>query len=166
MAIATDRERAPDEDNPKGYFELERIKQLDKGGDKAWLKSLRGKAVKIISYLLRDLPPENDYRVILMNRDLAEVVASQNKMLGRRAGSDSQSEDDSRVMARFEEHLRLVKTMLDRDPWFEWIEVNHRAILADPAGEARRVAAFLGGKLHVERMAAAVDPDLYRNRAE
>ncbi|OPZ16556.1 MAG: hypothetical protein BWZ10_01403 [candidate division BRC1 bacterium ADurb.BinA364] len=37
---------------------------------------------------------------------------------------------------------------------------------ADPAGEARRVAAFLGGKLHVERMAAAVDPDLYRNRAE
>src|SRR5262245_65260749 len=48
MPIVTDKIRTPDEDNPKGYHEFERIKELDKSADKSWLKSHRGQAIKII----------------------------------------------------------------------------------------------------------------------
>jgi hypothetical protein len=68
LPILSDGERTADVDNPKGYFELERIKYLEKETDKSYLREGRGKAVKAISFLIKDLPDENDYRVIFMRR--------------------------------------------------------------------------------------------------
>ena len=84
VAVTTDGERRADEDNPLGYFEVERVKRLQQEQDKSWLNQSRGKAIKVISHLLQSLPHDNYYKVILCERDLGEVLSSQNVMLKRR----------------------------------------------------------------------------------
>ena len=87
MEIVSDGVREADEDNPRGYYELEAVKSLAK--DAAWIPETRGKAIKIISQLLFSLPTTEKYLVLLMQRNLDEVIASQAKMLERlgRAGA-------------------------------------------------------------------------------
>ena len=84
METLADGVRAPDDDNPLGYYELERVKQLQTGVDTAWLGDARGKCVKVISYFLKYLPSDEHYRIVFVRRDLAEVLASQRTMLPRR----------------------------------------------------------------------------------
>lgn len=163
MPLVTDAAREADEDNPRGYFEDERVKALDRTADRGWLRDCRGKAVKIISYLLKDLPDENFYQVVFMRRKLEEVVASQNKMLLRRGERADPSEDGATV-ERYTLHLRKVEFLLRESANFAALDVDYREALADPRGQARRVRSFLRRELDEDRMVAAVDPALYRNR--
>jgi hypothetical protein len=94
IAVVTDSVRTPDDSNPKGYFELEAVKDLDKGIPPGWLGGARGKAVKIVSSLVRWLPETNNYQVIFMQRNLDEVIASQNKMLIDRGAPADASQDE------------------------------------------------------------------------
>jgi hypothetical protein len=162
VAVATDGIRKPSEDNPRGYFEYERVKELDKGTDQSWLTAFRGKAIKIISFLLEDLPDTNNYKVVFMRRDIHEVLASQTKMLANRGETDETS--DARMLEVYRHHLRKVGEMIDRRPCFELLNVEYKDVMEDPRGQARRIGAFLGDCVDVERMAAAVDGGLYRNR--
>jgi len=164
LEVVTDQVRTADEDNPKGYFEDERVKALDRATDKSWLLSARGKVVKIISFLLKDLPDDCRYQVIFMQRDLDEVVASQNKMLVRR-GETGGDTDDERMKQLYRNHLRKVEVLLSGKPNFERLDVHYRQVLENPREHAERITRFLGRDLDRERMAAAVDPSLYRNRA-
>jgi hypothetical protein len=163
LSIVTDGRRSADEDNPKGYFEVERVKELEKEADKSWLAEARGKAVKVISFLLKELPPTFNYRVVFMRRDLSEVLASQTKMLAHRG--EASATEDARMLALWESHLWRATYLLRHADHFEAIDVEYRAALADPRREARRINAFLGGHLSVEAMLGAVDEALYRNRA-
>ena len=88
-----DGEREADEDNPKGYYEFERVKQLPKG-DYGWLEDAQGRVVKVISGLLVHLPPTHDYRVVFMRRAMPEILASQRKMLVRRGENSDQVSDE------------------------------------------------------------------------
>ena len=163
LSVVTDGQRTADEDNPKGYFEAERIKSLAQESDRRWLAGARGKAIKVISYLLRSLPSQFNYRVVFIRRDIEEVLASQNKMLARRGERDDTAPERMREL--FEKDVRRALYMLANEPQFETLEVQYAAILARPLEEARRIAGFVGGGLDVEAMAAAVAPELYRNRA-
>lgn len=163
IEIASDNIRTADDDNPKGYFELERVKELDKNKDKSWLTELRGKAVKIISYFLPNLPYKNGYKVIFIERNLQEVIASQNKMLVNR-GKEPDTSGDGKMILRFEGHLQKIKTMLQHDDRFDVLYIKHHDVLNDPLAQAIKINRFLGGRLDEEKMAMAVDPDLYRNR--
>lgn len=165
LEVVTDGLREADESNPKGYFELEAVKELDKNGSTVWLKQARGKAVKIISFLLTWLPEEYDYRVVFMQRDLDEVLASQNKMLIQRAETPGTPEDDARMKQQYEKHLAKVHRFLAGRRCFSVLRVDYRSALERPRDEAQRMNAFLGGGLDVDRMAAVSDPALYRNRA-
>ena len=164
IEILTDRIRAADESNPHGYYELERVKELDKGGDPSWLADARGKAVKIIAFLLRHLPENLNYRVIFVQRNLHEIIDSQNKMLAQR-GETSETDDD-RMLELFRQHLSRTMTLITSRACFERLEISYNEILDDPGAQANRVSNFLGGALDVERMAAVVDPALYRNRRD
>jgi hypothetical protein len=164
LEIVTDEARTADEDNPRGYFEDERVKALDRSSDKGWLRDARGKVVKIISFLLKDLPDDCRYQVLFMHRDLDEVLASQNKMLERRGESGGDT-DDERMKQLYRTHLRKVELLLAGNPNFERLDVHYRQVLAAPREEAERIARFLGRDLDRERMATAVEPALYRNRA-
>jgi hypothetical protein len=163
LPLVTDAVRAADEDNPKGYFEDERVKDLDKSEDRGWLRDCRGKVVKIISFLLLDLPEENFYKVVFMRRNLEEVIASQNKMLVRR-GEPTDESNDEKMIQRYKMHLRKVDYVLEEFDNFEAIDVDYGQALEDPRTHAARIGEFLGAKLDLDKMAAVVDPSLYRNR--
>jgi hypothetical protein len=164
LELVTDEVRTADEDNPKGYFEDERIKSLGEMADRSWLRGARGKVIKVVSPLLQHLPPDNRYRVVFMRRNLREVLASQAKMLDRR-GEASETPDEA-LLERYRAHLEKVMFQLRFRPNFEALYVDYRDVLQRPEEQARRINGFLGGALDVERMAEVVDPDLYRNRAE
>jgi hypothetical protein len=163
LPLVTDGQREADEDNPKGYFEFEPVMNLARDDDKSWLAGAHGKGVKIISTLLRELPADHNYRVVFMRRDLQEILASQAKMLERREeGSDI---DDERMLEVFENDLWRAGYLLENGPQFRVLPVHYTEVLAQPLEQARRLAAFLGGNLDIDKMAAVADPDLYRNRA-
>ena len=164
VEIISDSQRAADVDNPKGYFEFERIKNLEKETDKSYLRAARGKAVKVISFLIKDLPDENDYRVLFMRRDLDEVLASQQKMIDRLGSADAEAEAAAMKEA-FRNDIARVRVLCRTRPNFELIELRYQEAIADPAAASRAVNQFLGGRLDEAAMRAAVDATLYRNRA-
>ena len=161
MPILTDRIRRPDDDNPKGYYEFERVKRLKE--DKAWLPDAVGKAVKIISFLLPELPPTYPCRVLLLLRAMHEVLASQRQMMMRR-GEAGDADDDAQMAQAYAKHLRQVEAWIAAQPWVQALYLEHRAIIDDPRAAAGAMNAFLGGGLDAAAMAAAVDATLYRQR--
>jgi hypothetical protein len=163
MPIVTDGVRTADEDNPRGYYEDERVKDLARVADKSWLKGARGRAVKIISYLLKELPPANNYKVLFVRRDLREILSSQAKMLARR-GEVSHT-TDTRMVELYESDLWKAASLLKRARQFETLEVQYKEVLDHAEEQARRIREFVGLPLDVARMAGVVDRQLYRNRA-
>ncbi len=159
-----DNIRKADEDNPKGYFELEKVKELDKSNDKTWLAEAQGKVVKIISQLLKDLPVNQTYKVVFMRRKMAEVLASQKQMLIRRGQPTDQISDED--LARlFEQHLQQIEKWLAEQTNFDVLYVPYNEVLAEPARYAAAINQFLGGKLDTEAMTRVVDKGLHRQRA-
>jgi hypothetical protein len=164
VPVWTDGVRAADDQNPNGYYEVERIKDLDKPIDKGWLREGRGRAIKVISSLLEHLPAGNQYQVIFMNRDLAEVLQSQGKMLAQRGEGHDRARDGA-LAAAYAAHLRRVKSLLARDARFTALDIDYADVLADPQTVSIRIRTFLRARLNLERMAAAVDGGLYHNRS-
>lgn len=160
----TDELRAADKDNPKGYYEFERVKQLDKG-DTAWLPAARGKVVKVISFLLQYLPPGETYKVIFLRRNLEEILASQRKMLVNR-GEDPDKMNDQQVAAMFTRHIELVENWLQRQPNIETLYIHYNDIVANPVMQVELIGRFLGRSLDEIAMAQVIDPALYRNRQQ
>jgi len=163
MTALSDGERQADEDNPRGYFEWERIKQLPK--DPACIAEAEGKVVKVISQLLLSLPAGHQYRIIFMERPLVEVIASQDRMLHHR-GTDKKAAASEAISTAFEKHLRDVYAWLDRQPHVKAMRIAYHDVLRDAKGVAEKLAAFLGIDLNLEAMAQEVDASLYRNRGK
>ena len=166
METIVDNIRTADEDNPKGYFEDERVKDLAEMSDdeKRFLRDARGKVIKVVSSLLQYLPKDNHYKVVFMRRNIQEVLASQAKMLTRRGEENTSADEDMTRM--YESHLDKVKFQLRFRDWFDVLYLDFADVVADPETAANRINEFLGGGLDVEAMAMQVDPNLYRNRAE
>jgi hypothetical protein len=165
MELLVDGIRTADDDNPKGYYEFERIKKLKE--DKGWLTDARGKVVKGISQLLFDLPTEAGYRynVIFMRRNIEEVLASQKKMLIRR-GTYKQEVSDEEVRRMFLVHLDHVVDWLNKRACFKTLYINYNMMIKDPADKVEAINQFLGGELDTAAMTAVIDKSLYRNRGE
>jgi sulfotransferase family protein len=163
LSVMTDSIRQADIDNPKGYYEYERVKNLEKETDKSYVREARGKVLKVISFLLKDLPDDNFYRVVFMRRHLDEVIASQNKMLDRR-GEDA-IEDRETMAEAYRNHLAAVKILVRKRPNLEMLEFRYDEAVKNPKEAARMVNAFLGGALDERAMATVIDGELYRNRA-
>jgi hypothetical protein len=157
----TDALRNADEDNPEGYYELETVKQMA-AGNVDWLSDAGGKVVKVISALLEYLPSEYSYKIIFMEREISEILASQRKMLARR-NKESQV-DDAEMEAQFRKHLSVVKPWLARQPNMDVTYISYNALMSDPEPLCRRVVEFTGLSLNLDRMLTVPRGDLYRNR--
>ena len=118
----------------------------------------------MISFLLKDLPPQNFYQVVFMRRHLDEVIKSQDKMIANRKSEDPTEAET--LKEAYRNHIVSVRRMVRAAPNFELFEVSYREAIANPAEVAKQVNAFLGGRLDERKMVEAVDPALYRNRAE
>jgi hypothetical protein len=164
IGVMSDAKRGADIDNPNGYFELERIKNLEAEMDKSYLREARGRSVKAISFLIKELPDENDYRVIFMRRDLDEVLASQEKMIARLDQGDTAADAEAMKEAYRNDIVRT-RLLCRNRPNFELIEIHYKAAIEDPATVSRAVNEFLGGGLDEAAMRAVIDASLYRNRS-
>ena len=163
MPALSDGERHPDTDNPRGYLEWERIKQLPT--DPGCIAEAEGKVVKVISRLLLSLPAGHEYRVVFMQRPLPEVIASQDHML-RRRGTYREGADPAVISAAFEKHLREVYAWLDSKTYLKTLRIPYHEVLSQPKQIGKQVAEFLQIDLDLDAMSGCVDASLYRNRCE
>ena len=134
--------------------------------DRSWLPQARGKAVKIIHLLLPELAAAGageQYRILMMRRPVEEVVASQRAMLARQ-GKAAAALPDAQLGKLFVDQLERAERLLAGRPEFRVCTVHYPSLVADPATEAARINAFLGGGLDEAEMARAVDPSLYREK--
>ncbi len=157
----TDNLRVPDDSNPRGYFELEAVKRLR--SDATWLQDAPGRAVKIIHLLMRELPIDGryEYRVLLMRRPIDEVLASQRTMLERQGKT---SADPALLAKTYATQLAQLAQWMAAHVCFRVLAVQHGRLVSSPSEMAEIIAEFLGRGLDVSAMAAAVDPNLYRER--
>ena len=160
--ILTDNLREADDNNPNGYYEFERVKQLS-DGDFDWIPDAGGKVVKIVTGLIMNLPSDHKYKVIFMQRAMKEVLASQKKMLGRLGQQDDKVEDD-KMKKIYQEHLKQVNLWISKQPNIEVLYVNYNTMLGNPIESLQKVDEFLGGEMDVDAMAGVVNKDLYRER--
>ena len=161
MPILSDGERQADHDNPKGYLEWERIKQLPK--EPSLVAEAEGKVVKVISQLILSLPDDHEYRIIFMQRPMPEVLKSQEEMLRRRGTSESGG-NTAAVGEAFQRHVVEVNKWLAAKADTKVLRMHYHRVLREPKPVAEEVAEFLGFPLDIGAMTAEVDQNLYRNR--
>ncbi len=158
----TDELREADKDNPKGYYEFERVKKLDEG-DTDWVEEAQGKSVKVISALLKYLPTGYTYKLIFMRRKIEEILASQRQMLIRR-GEPTDAVSDEELTELFRKHLAQIQAWIDGQPNVEVIYVSYNDVVENPREQLQRINHFLGDTLDVAKMVDVVDQALYRQR--
>lgn len=161
MPLLTDGQRAPDEHNPRGYFEHEGVKHSR--NDLSWLRDANGKTVKVIHLLLLHLAVRRSYRVVFMLRDMQEVIASQRAML-KQQGRAGAPLTDAKLAEIFEAQLTQVRQWLVEREHFQVLYINHSDLIQYPLNTAGQINEFLGGHLATAKMADAVNPVLYRQR--
>lgn len=162
MPVLTDGLRSADEDNPRGYWEFEAVKKPASAQE--WMPGALGKAVKVVHVLLPLLPSGFEYRVILMQRDAREVVASQKAML-QRTGKTGANLSEDRLCEIFTLQMERTAAWLGANASCRVLEISHRACLENAPSIAMSVNQFLGGELDESCMARAVDSALYRQRS-
>jgi hypothetical protein len=159
VPVVTDHIRTADTDNPRGYYELEQVKTIKR--DASWLPELRGKAVKLVSQLLYELPSNHTYRVIFMERDLDEVVPSQEKMLVRLGKTAAPCDV---IKRQYIVHLDRLREWLAEQRYIEVLYVRYDDVVQRAEEQAARISTFLKNRTDPARMIEAIDPSLYRNR--
>ncbi|MGB2906697.1 MAG: sulfotransferase domain-containing protein [Candidatus Aminicenantaceae bacterium] len=153
--------RPPDDNNPRGYFELEGGKIINRLMDGQFsLQSHLGEFIKITAYGLKFLPPGN-YKIIYSQRNIDEILDSMEKMAKVR--------DDNREETR-EVFVKLNTMIVDLIKGREDVEVlfvDYNQVVSDPGTHVREICDFLGSEeLDLDKMIASVDERLHRNRRQ
>ncbi|RJR32436.1 MAG: sulfotransferase family protein [Desulfobacteraceae bacterium] len=163
LGVVTDNERKPDKDNPRGYYEFERVKKIAK--DFSWLRDCRGKAFKMVSALLPHLPRDRKYKIIFMKRNLDEVLSSQSAML-KRLGREGGNLSDEEMSKRFKNHLQEMEKWIERQPHLEVLYADYNKIMMNPLQSLGAVCRFIDRDLDAGKMASVVENGLYRQRCQ
>ena len=161
IPILTDAIRSADDDNPNGYYEFEVVKRLPDGQNQ-WLADANHKAVKIISALLEYLPANYRFKIIFMEREPREILASQQKMLANR--NEKSGISDAEMQEQFQKHLAAIKYWLARQPNMDVMYVDYNKMIVSPENYCRDIADFIAIPIDVSKMLAVPNERLYRNR--
>lgn len=162
MSILEDQQRRPDEDNPRGYYEYEKVKDLAKNN--SWVCDHGGKVIKVISFLLKNLPDNMNYDVIFMNRNIKEVLKSQSKML-ERSGVNLGSVSDDVMEKKFLDHLEKTNNWFSLQKNMKVYYVDYSKLVKDTNNVIHDLCLFLGRDLNKNNMLSAVDKNLYRQKS-
>ncbi|MFZ2053840.1 MAG: sulfotransferase [Candidatus Aminicenantales bacterium] len=151
--------RPPDDNNPRGYFELEGGKIISRLMNNTLpLADFRGRFIKITAFGLKFLPP-GKYRVIYTERNIEEVLDSMEKM------ARVQDRDREETKTSFIKLNEIIKSLVTKREDIDVLFVNYNQIVADPKTQIRKICDFLGAAGENEAaMVAAVDQKLYRKR--
>jgi hypothetical protein len=157
LSVAQDGIRKPDENNPKGYLEVESI--IDKlRDDPEFVFNFEEKVLKVIAFGLQYLPRGN-YKVVYMDRNIEEVLDSMEKMM------DAKDKERAGTKLAFIKLNEKTKTDISQRDDMDVLFVNYNEILSDPAEQLGKVHRFFGDKnLDLAKMLEAVDSQLYRQK--
>ncbi len=160
VPLYSDGRRAADASNPHGYHEHEAVKHL--ASDATWLPRAAGHAVKIVVPLVRHLPAGLPARVLLLDRAVDEILASQAAMLARAGRSAAPATVLAPVFARLwqESHQALLAAA----PAVQTLVVPHRVLIHEPATILPRIVTFLGLTVDPMALRCVIDPSLHRER--
>jgi hypothetical protein len=161
LPVMTDGVRGADDDNPRGYYEFERVKRLK--GDTSWLPNAYNKAIKVIYVHLYDLPPEHRYKVLFLQRSLDEVIASQRAMLEHRR--EESRLNDEQLISLYTNQLRRLYVWTERQENFEVCYLEYGRIVSESESAVLDIAEFLGLALDTRAMIRAIEPALHRQRS-
>ena len=159
LPMAFDNSRQPDENNPKGYYELEGGKIINKlmNGSFSFDKH-KGKFVKITAYGLKYLPPGN-YKIIYIERNIEEILDSMEKM----AGIKDKNRDETRKS--FVKLNQMIKNFIANRDDVKVLYVNYSEMISNPEHSIRIIVSFLNlSDVNLDKMMQSIDKKLYRQR--
>ncbi|WP_179344559.1 alkaline phosphatase family protein [Winogradskyella ursingii] len=157
LDILTDGKRKANESNPKGFYEYEPVMSIHK--DNGWLTHAQDHVVKVVAPLLKHLDLQYRYKVIFMTRDLGQVVASQQKMVGK----DPESYP-TQLINNYKKLIKSVDNWNHNQPGVELIQLNYLDVINSPKQCLETIENFIGLKLNTSEAIKCVDKSLYRNR--
>lgn len=160
--VVVDNLRKADEDNPRGYYEFENVKKIKE--DSSWLNAVKGKAVKMVSMLLFDLPSDIDYRIVFMKRNMDEILSSQKTMLERKGEANTTNIEELRIL--FKKHLHEIEKWLAEQKNIKVLYVSYNDMIENPHEHILIINNFLDNKLDTDKMIGVVDRSLYRKRSD
>lgn len=161
LDVLTDNIRTEDENNPKGYLEYQKVKNLAQ--DNSWVHEGQNKAVKVIAQLLQYLPANYHYKVVFMEREMEEVIQSQQIMLGKK--SDVEKKVYPTALAdTFKKQLEKTQSWIKNHPQFEVTYISYADVIKNPQEIAENISLFLDADLNIQKMIQTVDYTLYRNK--
>ena len=166
----TDRKRQADDSNRKGYYEHEKVMALVSAKEKSWLNDARGSALKVVAPLLASLPEKAKdgkplhYRVIYMEREMDEILQSQETMLERLGKSGNRNGGSANIAKAYRQQERHARSWCVKHG-IHAMSVNFRTLVERPDETLLKVAAFLGVGDKEGKMRGCIDPALYRSRA-
>ncbi len=157
LTALTDDVRTKDISNPKGYFEYEKVKSLAQNAD--WLHLAQGKVLKVIAQLVPFLPNQFDYKIIMMHRDIKEILFSQQKMLGKDTAVIPFALADI-----FTKQLLETEQFIVSHANMKVLPIHYKQVIDTPLEQAKTVASFLNMDLNMEALIDSIDQNLYRNK--
>lgn len=159
VPVAFDDLRLPDENNPKGYFELEGGKIINKLMNGTFpLQKYQGVFIKITAFGLLYLP-YGKYKIIYMERNLEEIFDSMQKM------SPIIDLNLEKTKESFMKLNEKVKHEIQKRPDVNVLFVNYNEIIFSPKKNMERICRFLSiPKNYSTKMVNTIDHGLYRQR--
>jgi len=159
IPIAFDNGRPADKFNPKGYFELEGGKIINKLINRSFpFEKYKGKFIKITSYGLKFLPKAK-YKIIYSERDFEEILDSMEKMMKKK--------DENRVESK-KNLIKLnnvIKKKIQEKKDLDVLFVNYNNTLKNPKNNIKKILDFLSLPYdNLDKMINAVDLKLYQSR--
>lgn len=162
MDIFTDKIRNADDSNPKGYYEHETVKKLQK--NKSWVKDANGKVVKVIAHLLPHLPTNYKYKIVFMERDLSETIRSQQAMLTRQGKNNNKETYPLSLHSKYEKSLQIIEKWAKEMTNVEILYCPYKEVIKQPLVMAMNVCEFLGNNLDPYKLIQPIEPSLYREK--
>jgi tetratricopeptide (TPR) repeat protein len=158
--VKYDAMRPADEFNPLGYYELTDMQRLP--NENSFLKGLSGSAVKIPLHYLKYLPDNYDYKLILLERNTADVMRSQQKI---KSGGKFNPENAFNLMDAVDltQHTKEVEELLNRNPHIQVLKVSYEGLLSGAESEMESLAYFMGEEFDLASAVNSSDPDLAKN---
>jgi predicted ATPase len=161
LEVFTDNFRQADQDNPKGYYEHEAIKRL--ASDNRIVYEANGKVLKVISSLIRFLPANMDYKIILMKRPVNEIVKSQDK-LKENLNISSPKTTVFEMDKILENSFQKAKEFIVKQRNMDLLELEYGEVVNQNEAVIQNIIDFIGQDLNRDELRGEIDKSLYRNK--
>ncbi len=158
----TDNRRVADEDNPRGYLELDVTKRL--ANENRWVLDANRRSLKVIVQLLEYLPRDMHYKFIFMLRDIGEIVESQRKMLDRNQAEGGNITPE-KLSSVFNRQVGQAQQLI-HEKGVPTMAFRYHRIVSAPRLASNSLQQFLGVELDIDEMVRCVDKTLYRTKVQ